>query len=288
MIKDFEKYILLEKRYSENTAKAYIKDIEQFYNFAQTSTGKIITDYKIIRSWIISLLEEQKISKKSVNRKISSLKSFYKFLLRQNKIDKNPLEKISSPKIPKKIPEFVPESDFDHFDDFFAPDFSGIRDKMIIEILYLTGIRRSELVNLKNSDIDMSNRQIKVLGKRQKQRIIPISDYLTAQILNYQKEKLKTFKTTNTAFILTNKGKTAYDKYIYRTVEKYLNLMTTISKKSPHVLRHTFATHLLNNGADLNAIKELLGHANLSATQIYTHNTFEKLNTIYKQAHPRA
>ena len=248
----------------------------------------IIEDHKVVRRWIVFLLEEKNLSKKTIIRKISSLKSYYKYLLRQNKIDKNPLDKITSPKTSKKLPEFIPEQDFDHFNDFFTSDFSGIRDKIIIEILYLTGIRRNELVKLENSDIDYSNKHIKIIGKRKKHRLIPISDYLIEQINNYSQEKVKLIKYDKTAFILSNKGNSVYDKFIYRTVNKYLNLMTTIAKKSPHVLRHTFATHLLNNGANLNSIKELLGHANLSTTQIYTHNTFEKLNSIYKQAHPRA
>jgi len=288
MIKEFEKHLLLERRYSESTAKAYIKDIKQFYNFSQSNLFPIIEDHKIVRKWIVFLLDEKKLSKNTINRKISSLKSYYKYLLRQNKINKNPLDKITSPKTSKKLPEFIPEQDFDHFNDFFSSDFSGIRDKIIIEILYLTGIRRNELVKLKNSDIDYSNKHIKIIGKRKKHRLIPISDYLIEQINNYSQEKNKLDKYDKTAFILNNKGNSVYDKFIYRTVNKYLNLITTIAKKSPHVLRHTFATHLLNNGANLNSIKELLGHANLSTTQIYTHNTFEKLNSIYKQAHPRA
>ncbi|MEA3451902.1 MAG: tyrosine-type recombinase/integrase [Bacteroidota bacterium] len=288
MIKKFEKHLLFERRYSESTAKAYIKDIKQFYNFSQASLLPIIEDHKEVRAWIFFLLEEKKISKKTINRKISSLKSFYKFLLRNNKINKNPLDKITSPKTSKKLPEFIPEQDFDNFNDYFSSDFAGIRDKIIIEILYLTGIRRSELVKLKNSDIDYSNKQIKVFGKRKKHRLIPISIYLIEQINNYTQEKSKLKLYDKTAFILNNNGKPIYDKFIYRTVNKYLNLMTTIAKKSPHILRHTFATHLLNNGANLNSIKELLGHVSLSTTQIYTHNTFEKLNSIYKQAHPRA
>jgi integrase/recombinase XerC len=288
MIKSFEKYLKLEKRYSANTIKSYLNDLYQFYEFIEQEPTQIIEDHKIIRKWIIYLLEEKKISKTTVNRKISSLKTFYKYLIRQNKIDKNPMEKIISPKTPHHLPEFVPEKDFDNFDSLFTDDFAGIRDKMIIEMLYLTGMRRAELVNLKNTDIDLSGRRIKVIGKRQKERIIPITDYLAAQILKYNKIKEQIDNYDTSAFILTNKGQKTYDKFIYRTVHKYLTMITTINKKSPHILRHSFATHLLNNGADLNAIKELLGHSNLSATQIYTHNTFEKLNTIYKQAHPRA
>ncbi len=288
MIKAFEKYLLLEKRYSQHTVTAYIKDIQQLHSYAQTPLSEIITDYRIIKSWIISLSEEAKIDKRSINRKISSLKSFYKYLIRQKIIEKNPLDKINTLKTPKKLPEFIPEQDFKHLEQLFSDDFSGIRDRLIIEMLYLTGMRRSELTKLENQDIDMSKRQIKVLGKGQKWRIIPITDYLSDLILKYQKNKEKLAKSDKRAFFLTDKGKPVYDKYIYRIVKKYLSIMTTIDKKSPHTLRHTFATHLLNNGADLNAIKELLGHANLSATQIYTHNSFEQLNKIYKQAHPRA
>ncbi len=287
MIDKFSKYLLLQKRYSKHTVIAYVKDIEQFYNFIQKDYSEIIEDAFLIKEWIVSL-SENNVSKKTINRKISSLKSFYKFLNRQNITDKNPLEKVISPKIPKRLPEFIPEKDFDNFDDLFENSFAGQRDKMIIEMLYLTGIRRTELVNLKNRDVDLPNRQIKVLGKRQKERIIPITDYLATEILKYNKLKENFSYSEKVAFILTNSGKQVYDNFIYRTVKKYLSMMTTIEKKSPHTLRHTFATHLLNNGADLNAIKELLGHANLSATQIYTHNSFEKLNEIYKQAHPRA
>jgi integrase/recombinase XerC len=288
MIKAFEKYLLLEKRYSKHTVNAYIKDIEQFYNYAQITTQEITTDYQIIKTWIISLTEKQKLSKRSVNRKISSLKSYYKYLIRQNKIEKNPLDKIYTLKNPKKIPEFIPEQDFDEINNLFSNDFSGIRDRLILEMFYLTGIRRSELINLTNQDIDTAKKQIKVLGKGQKWRIIPINDYLTDLILKYQKNKENLTDYDKKAFFLTDKGKKVNEKYVYRTVKKYLSKMTTIKQKSPHTLRHTFATHLLNNGADLNAIKELLGHANLSATQIYTHNSYEQLNKIYKQAHPRA
>jgi len=287
MLNNFKKYLLLEKRYSSHTSIAYLKDIEQFYNYVQINSDQVIFDSNLIRTWIVDLMEKN-ISKRTVNRKMSSLKTFYKYLIRQNLIDFNPLDKITTPKIPKRIPEFVPENDFDNFNSLFKDNFSGIRDKLIVEILYLTGIRRSELINLKNIDVDLSKRQIKVLGKRQKERIIPLTDYLVHQILKYQKLKKEIINLDKMAFILTDKGKPVYDSFIYRTVKKYLSHMTTIEKKSPHSLRHTFATHLLNNGADLNAIKELLGHSNLSSTQIYTHNSFEKLNEIYKQAHPRA
>lgn len=287
MIKGFEKYLSLEKRFSKHTVIAYINDVKQFYEFAKISENEIVETHHLIRAWIVDLIEKG-ISKRSVNRKISSLKTFYRHLIRQNKLEDNPLEKIVTPKTSKNIPEFVPETDFDSYDELFSDDFSGVRDKMIFEMLYITGMRRAELVSLTNSQIDMSNRQIKVIGKRQKERLIPITDYLAKNITYYIYKKNEIEEFDKLAFILTDKGKPVYDKFIYRVVQKYLSQMTTLEKKSPHVLRHTFATHLLNNGADLNAIKELLGHSSLSATQVYTHNSFEKLNTIYKQAHPRA
>ncbi len=287
MLKSFEKYLLLEKRYSINTITAYIKDIKQFYKFINKSENNIILNSELVRNWIAYLLENN-LNKKTVNRKISSLKTFYKFLIRENKIDKNPLDKISAPKNPKNLPQFIPEKDFDFLSEIFTDDFSGIRDRLIIEILYLTGLRRIEIVNLSEKNINLNKKFIKVLGKRKKERIIPINDYLISLILKYQKIKTEKAFSNKTAFFLTNKGNPIYESFVYRTVKKYLSKITTVKKKSPHILRHTFATHLLNNGADLNAIKELLGHANLSATQIYTHNSFEKLNKIYKQAHPRA
>ena len=212
-------------------------------------------------------------------------------MLKEKKIKTNPLEKIISPKNNKNIPQFIPEEDIEKLfsEELFSNDFPGTRARLIIELLYSTGIRLSELANLKISDIEFERKLIKVTGKRQKQRIIPITNLIVEIINKYLLLKNKLPINCNMQYILiTNKGKKIYDKLIYRTVKKYLTLITTVNKKSPHILRHTFATHLLNKGADLNAIKELLGHANLSATQIYTHNTYEKLNQIYKQAHPRA
>lgn len=287
MIKGFEKYLTLEKRFSAHTVSAYITDVKQFYDFAEISEEQIIKTHHVIRGWIVSLMDNG-ISNKSVNRKISSLKTFYRYLKRNSFIKTNPMEKVISPKMQKNLPDFIPETDFDTFDELFTDDFSGVRDKLILEMLYMTGMRRAELVSLTNNQIDMSNRQIKVIGKRQKERLIPISDYMAKQITHYINKRTEIEGEDTVAFLLTDKGKPVYEKFIYRTVQKYLTQMTTLNKRSPHVLRHTFATHLLNNGADLNAIKELLGHANLSATQVYTHNSFEKLNLIYKQAHPRA
>jgi integrase/recombinase XerC len=240
----------------------------------------------LIRSWIVSLME-QKISSRSVNRKITTLKTFYKFLLRQKVVADNPMLKIQSPKTSKRLPVFVEKEKMDILLDNieFGNDEEGVRNKLIIEMFYSTGMRLSELINLKHKNVDLSSGQLKVLGKRNKERIIPFNNELKSKIeeyLNTQKRK------TNETLFTTADGKKMYEKLVYKIVKQYLSLVTTIDKKSPHVLRHTFATHMLNNGADLNSIKELLGHANLSATQVYTHNTVEKLKNIHKQAHPKA
>jgi integrase/recombinase XerC len=230
---------------------------------------------------------------RSVNRKISALKSYYKYLIRQGYIEVNPMKKVLSPKSPKKLPGFVEK---DGMNDLltkieFGDDFAGIRNKLIIDSLYQTGVRLSELTGLKDRDIDFYEMCIKVTGKRNKQRIIPITNGLKNSIEEYQKLRNEEFSLSTDKeqyFLLTDRGKKLYAKFVYRIVHSYLEMVTTLERKSPHILRHTFATHMLNSGADLNAIKELLGHANLAATQIYTHNTFEKLKKAYKQAHPRA
>jgi len=289
MIDKFFRYLETEKRYSKHTLLSYKTDLEQFFAFANNSQS-IVEDFNTIRSWIIFLMENEN-STRTINRKISTLKTYYKYLMREGRIGKNPLDRIVSPKMDSKLPQFVPEDDLEHIfsDDIFGKDFAGQRDRLVVEMLYTTGIRLSELKNLKHADVDLSNKTIKVLGKRQKERIIPITDNLIQTLTSYISEKEKQpFAVEQKYLLITDKGKQIYEKKIYRIVNHYLSLVTTISKKSPHILRHSFATHLLNNGADLNAIKELLGHANLSATQVYTHNTFEKLNKIYNQAHPRA
>jgi integrase/recombinase XerC len=237
-------------------------------------------------------LAENDIKPRSINRKLSTLKTYFKFLRRENLVDKNPLLKIQALKPEKKLPEFVSEQKM-HFllDDFiFADSFEGIRNKLIIEILYFTGIRLSELTELKDSDIDLNKMQLKVVGKRNKERIIPFEQNLKNSIYTYIESRNTEFANDmgGNYFLRTSKGRKIYKKLVYRIVNTYLGQVSTLQKTSPHVLRHTFATHMLNNGADLNAIKELLGHANLSATQVYTHNTIDKLKTIYKQAHPRA
>lgn len=285
----FLQYLQYEKRFSNHTLIAYTNDLRQFLEYLDTTYQiKQLSEIShiIIRSWVVSLME-QKITARSVNRKITTLKTYYKFLLRQSIVTENPMLKIQSPKTSKRLPVFVEKDKMDLLLDHtdFDPGFKGQRDKLIIELFYATGIRLTELINLRHKDVDMSKCQLKVLGKRNKERIIPFSDELKRQLEHYSEIK----PGGNEGYLFINpKGKKINEKFAYRIVNRYLSGVTTIGKKSPHVLRHTFATHMLNNGADLNAIKELLGHANLSATQVYTHNTVEKLKNIHKQAHPKA
>jgi len=292
-IETFLKYIEFEKRYSTHTLKSYKTDLTQFNDFCLNNhlvDNIIEADFKIIRSWIAFLIENG-ITPYSVRRKLTTLRSFYKYLLKEEVLELNPAVKVLPPKAPKKLPLFIEDNQINSLlDDFeFGDDFEGIRNKLIIELFYNTGIRRAELINLKLIDINTEDLLIKVLGKRNKERIIPFTKHLVKLIDNYLniRENLERIND-NDFFFLTKKGNKIYEKLVYRIVKHYLEFITTIEKKSPHILRHTFATHMLNNGADLNAIKELLGHANLAATQIYTHNTFEKLKTIYNKSHPRA
>lgn len=287
----FLNYIKNQKRYSPHTLRSYSDDLDQFYCFAGLDDDNdriVLVDSKKIREWVVKLMNEN-FSSRTINRKLSTLKSFFKYLQREGKIEKNPSAKILSPKNEKKLPSFVNTPQMNTLLDEieFGDNFKGIRNRLIIDLLYQTGIRLNELVNLKIVDIDKYENGLKVLGKRNKERIIPITGALKNEIENYL--HLRTEVTNNNHYLfITEKGNKIYHKLVYRVVRNYLALVTTIDKKSPHVLRHTFATHMLNAGADLNAIKEILGHSNLSATQIYTHNTFEKLKAIYKQAHPRA
>lgn len=288
---DFLSYLRFEKRYSPHTVASYDNDLKQYHIFCkQAGNDGFALDSSMIRMWIVSLLE-QGDSPRTVNRKLSSLKTFSRYLIREGIISVNPLNKVLKPKMSKRIPAFVDESKLNNFLDTyeFGDDFQGIRNQLIIELLYQTGMRRSELIGLKTSSVNFVESHIKVLGKRNKERLIPVNNDLLKRIREYMIVREKTFPgSLNDSLLLTAKGQVVYPKMIYRIITGFLNLVTTLDKKSPHVLRHSFATHLLNRGADLNAIKELLGHANLSATQVYTHNTFEKLKDIYKQAHPRA
>ncbi|MCD6201379.1 MAG: tyrosine-type recombinase/integrase [Bacteroidales bacterium] len=290
LINKYIDYLSYQKRYSEHTVRSYRTDLEQFIDFVRTREGfrewKDLEDVHV-RSWVVSLMERGR-SARTVNRKLSSVKSFFRFLQREG-IANNVAKVVKGPRTGKPLPVFVREAEINRLlDDFdFGEDFTGLRNKMIIEILYETGIRRAELEGLKDKDVRFDDRMILVTGKRKKQRLIPLTHELEQDLKHYMEEKHRNFPEADYLF-LTGKGRPLYPRLIYRIVHQYLGLVTTLSKKSPHVLRHTFATHLLNRGADLNAIKEMLGHANLSATQIYAHSTFKRLRNIYKQAHPRA
>lgn len=291
-IDHFIRYLQFEKRFSPNTVTAYKKDLEQFSGFIQATDDDLLkTDYQNVRSWIVELMD-QGGDPKTINRKISTLRSFYKFLLRESLIESNPMIQVRGPKTPKRLPVVVTEEKMDILLDsssVFDSDFSGSRNRLIIELLYGTGIRLSELVGLKEEDFNRYEQHIKVLGKRNKERIIPLNNALVASIENYiDLKKAQQFNTASSVLIVTNEGRDVYPQFIYRTVKFILSMVSTHKKKSPHILRHSFATSLLNRGADLNAIKELLGHSSLAATQVYTHNSVEKLKLIYKQAHPKA
>ena len=288
----FLNYLHSEKRYSPHTITSYQNDLGQFEAFMLDVDVDATLDtahYQLIRSWIVSLLD-QDLSPKSVNRKIASLRSYYKFLIAREIISSNPTAKIRPVKSKKPLPEFVLESEIhtllDHVQ--FTDDFSGLRDKLVLELLYGTGMRLSELINLSPEDIDFYQRAIRVLGKRNKERIIPISSGNIELISSYIKVKDTMDFYPENFLICTDQGKKSYPMMIYRIVNKYLTISSNVNKKSPHVLRHTYATHLLDNGADLNAVKELLGHSSLAATQVYTHNTMDKLKKVFDQAHPKA
>jgi integrase/recombinase XerC len=288
----FLNYVKYEKRFSPQTFIAYKTDLEQYINFL-SSKQKEIKDatHQDVRLWIVEELEMGKTSR-TVNRKISSLKAFYKFLMRNNLISVNPTAKLIAPKQKKTLPVFVSENEMNMlFEHVVFPDtYEGIRDKTILELFYATGIRLSELLNIKKNDIDFYNQTIKIMGKRKKERIVPFSPKLSSVLKDY----ISTYKNEfgelgQHAFLfVTKEGKPIYPELVYKIVRKYLDMVSTVSKRSPHVLRHTFATHLLDNDADLSAIKEILGHSSLAATQFYTHTSVEKLKKTYKQAQPRA
>lgn len=288
----FINYLKYEKRYSHLTAIAYKKDLDQFEEFFVKTVGDFnvegIND-KIARMWVVDLMD-QGIAARTVNKKISALKSFYKYLLRLEVVKENQLVNVIVPKVRKKLPQFVEEKNLDHLldDGWFGTDFEALRDKLIISLLYGTGIRLSELMHLKDADIYTTEFLIKVLGKRNKERIIPYPRSLNSLIDQYRAARSEMFGSSVGVLLLTAKGKPVYEKLIYRIVNQNLSKVTTIDQKSPHVLRHSFATHMLNRGADLNAVKEMLGHSNLSATQIYTHTSLEKIRKVYRQAHPRS
>jgi integrase/recombinase XerC len=292
-IRSFIDYLKYQKRFSRHTIVAYEADLASFFEFLEKQfdeTGIASIKASFIRSWLASL-KEAGISSKTINRKISSLKTFFKYQLRQEQIEVSPMATIVSPKQSKRLPEFVDKRDtdtlFDHLE--FADDWAGSTDRLILQLLYNTGMRQAELIGLKESQVDYLKNSLKVLGKGSKERIIPVSKELLSSLKAYVKDKHARLENPDSTYLLVREnGQKLYPKYVYNSVKKYLSLVTTIGKKSPHILRHTFATHLANNGADLNAVKELLGHSSLAATQIYTHNTIEKLKDIYKKAHPKA
>ncbi|MES2848895.1 MAG: tyrosine-type recombinase/integrase [Bacteroidota bacterium] len=295
VIQPFLDYLKFQKRYSQHTIISYQNDLTSFFDFTFSSFGEIpLIEIKasFVRSWLASL-KESGMESRSINRKISALKSFFKFQLKEGGIAISPMTTIISPKNKKRLPQYVDEKGTEVLFKYveFDNTWKGRTDELIMHLLYNTGMRQAELVGLKESQIDKSNSQIKVLGKGNKERLIPVNGELVKQVVTYMQDKRKDFEAFDSEFVLVNeKGKKLYPKYVYSTVKKYLSKkdVTTIEKRSPHVLRHTFATHLMNNGADINAVKELLGHSSLAATQVYTHNTIDKLKDIYKKAHPKA
>ena len=283
----FLNYILKEKRYSKHTFIGYQKDLLDFEAFCEKEfeCSSALAKPKMVRFWFSTLMDSNHEAR-TVRRKSSSLKSYYKYLIKTNVIVQSPMETVPLPKLSKKLPKFVEEKNMNFLLDQvpFENDFTGCKEKFVIELLYHTGIRLSELINIELNDVNLELHQVKVLGKRNKERIVPFSSQFNETIKNYL-----SYRYSDTNFLLvTEKGNKMYPKMVYRIVNNYLSKVTTLTQKSPHVLRHSFATHMLNNGAELNAIKELLGHVNLSATQVYTHNSLEKIKSVYKQAHPRA
>ncbi len=288
---EFLKYLQAEKRYASHTVEAYKIILNQFHAFC-LENGKEGMDlhFKTIRSWVVFQMDSG-ISPRTVNKKLAALSTYCKYQIREGVLESNPVDRVLKPKMSKRNPAFVEQRNMDRLlnDYEFGSDFEGVRNKLIIDLLYQTGMRRSELLGLSIRSIESEVKSLKVLGKRNKERLIPINEGLAESIELYLPLRAGVLTDPGVdALFVTSGGAPAYESMIYRIVRKYLAMVTTLDKKSPHVLRHTFATHMLNDGADLNAIKELLGHANLSATQVYTHNTFEKLRSIYNLAHPRA
>jgi len=291
-INAFIAYLSLEKNYSPHTVSAYKKDIQEFKDFTSKEYDFNTVDqvdYSIIRSWIVVLVDGG-IANRTVNRKIASLKAYYKFLQKAELIAKNPLAKHKALKTKKKLEVPFSEMEMDKIlkQIPFENDFEGARDKLIIELLYATGIRRTELINIKLKDFNGDRTSLKVLGKRNKERILPLVSSLTPLLSSYlsHRSMLKVIDDNDT-LLLTKSGQIIYETLVYRVINKYLSMVSPKVKKSPHILRHTFATHLLNNGADLNAVKELLGHSSLASTQLYTHNSIAELKKVYAKAHPR-
>jgi len=296
-IQSFIDYLKYQKRYSAHTIRSYHDDLVQFFDYLELHFGKVLLgeiSHNYIRSWLASM-KEKSITSKTINRKISTLKSFFKHLVKTGMLEQTPMSKVITPKISKRLPDFIKVEDAYKLIGSLknTENWRSLNTKMLITLFYNTGMRLSELINLKEGQIDFGKRQIKVLGKGNKERIIPVSSEIIKTIKEYIQHKKKEFERKEEKspdiLLVTEKGKKMYPKYPYLVVKSFLgNELKTLDKKSPHVLRHSFATHLSNNGADLNAIKELLGHSSLAATQVYTHNTIEKLKDVYKKAHPKA
>lgn len=292
-IQAFLDYLKFEKRYSRHTVISYQTDLIAFFDFIEIQFGiSDISSIKatFVRTWLADL-KDGGMESKTINRKISSLKSFFKYQLKKGVLQVSPMTTIISQKVSKRLPQYVEEKDISTLFNYveFPDDWTGKTDRLLIQLFYNTGMRQAELVSLKESNIDTGNGSIKVLGKGNKERVLPVSKELMQSVIDYIKSKRAELEIFDKEVLLVNsKGVKLYPKYVYNSVKKYLTTVTTIDKRSPHVLRHSFATHLMNNGADLNAVKELLGHSSLAATQIYTHNTIEKLKDVYKKAHPKA
>jgi integrase/recombinase XerC len=292
IIQPFLDYLKFEKRYSRHTFISYQTDLISFFDYVISQYGETSLDqlsHTYVRSWLASLKDEG-LTAKTINRKISSLKSFFKYQLKTGLIKQTPMVKIVSPKNERRLPNFVADRDiktlFDHVE--FPDTWQGTTERLLMLLFYNTGMRVSEVINLKDSQVNSANHTLKILGKGNKERIVPISPDILKEIKSYQIEKTSVIPDSTDHLLITANGKGLSPRSVYSIVKKYLSLVTTIEKRGPHVLRHTFATHLTNNGADLNAVKALLGHSSLAATQVYTHNTIEKLKNIYKKAHPKA
>lgn len=287
MLDNFIDFLSAQKRFSEHTAIAYRKDLEQFLEFADISNQTDLKEVngRLIRGWMVELMEKDYVPQ-SVNRKLSTLRTYFKWLKKEEIISDNPMKLIRGPKNAKRLPTFVQKKELTEskLDQLFDDDFEGQRDRLMFELFYQTGIRLNELIHLR--DVSVNSSQIKVLGKRNKERIIPISKELANRVNSYRSARREIADPSDFLLVLKT-GKKLYPKFVYRKINNYLSLATDMKKRSPHVLRHTFATHMLNNGAGLEVLKELLGHANLSATQVYTHNSFAELTAIYSQSHPR-
>lgn len=289
----FIKYLRYEKNYSSLTEISYLNDLTQFEKFIIDECGTFTPediDSDIIRIWITKLME-QKIKPRSVNRKLSAVKSFFKYLKKQGVVQRNPAETVSGPKVDKKLPSFVNDSDMKKILDDelnYEDEFRGHRDRFLIELLYVTGMRRAELISLKDSDIDFTHCTFRVTGKRNKQRLIPFSDETLQKLNKYIEIRDTEIENKSPYLFVKEDGNPLYPKLVYNIIHKHLGNISTLSKKSPHVLRHSFATEMLNNGAEINAVKELLGHSSLASTEVYTHVTFEELKKVYHNAHPRA